>query len=146
MALTKKGQNPIKHTKGRNANSLKAREVFKIIGKTVDLPHERVQDVFQAWYEIVDYCLEKNIDIPILNIGVLTTSLKIGRKKGDKVKMPKGFRYTDENGVLQVAKEAFEKTLEEDRGNYYMPRLKFYKSFKEKLKEDTKFYGENKQD
>jgi len=144
LALTKKGQNPIKHTKGRNANSLKAREVFKIIGKTVDLPHERVQDVFQAWYEIVDYCLEQNIDIPILNIGVLTSSEFKAKKKGDIIHIRKGFSYRDKNGEVQKATENFDMIVTEDRPDYYVPKFKFYKSFKEKLKEDTYHYGETK--
>ena len=108
------------------------------------MPHERVQDVFQAWYEIVDYCLEQNIDIPILNIGILTSTEFKAKKKGDIIGIRKGFHYKDENGEVQKATENFDMIVKEDRPDYYVPKFKFYKAFKEKLKESTYHYGETK--
>ena len=137
MSLTKKGQNPIKYTKGRNANSLKAREVFKIIGKTIDMPHERVQDVFQAWYEIVMYCMEKNIDIPLLNIGVITVLEHKPLKVGDIQHIPKGFCYIDDEGVVQRATENLNRVVTKDIPAWNIPKVKFYPSFKNNVKEKT---------
>ena len=73
----------IHYAKGRQPNALKAREIFKVIGKTLDIPYERVQDVFQAWYEIVSYCMEMGIDVPLLNICTITSFEHKSLKKGE---------------------------------------------------------------
>lgn len=135
--ITKKGQYMIHYTKGRQPNELKAREIFKIIGKSVDIPYDRVQDVFQAWYEIVMYCIEKGVDVPLLNIGVITSLEHKSFKKGDIQHIRKGFYYTDDDGVAKRAEENFDRVITKDRPDWNVPKVKFYSSFKNNVKEGT---------
>ena len=135
--INKKGQYKIHYTKGRQPNSLKAREIFKIIGKSVSMPYDRVQDVFQAWYEIVMYCMEKGIDIPLLNIGVITALEHKSLKKGDIQQIKKGFYYTDDDGVAKRAEENFDRVVTKDNPDWNIPKIKFYSSFKNGVKEET---------
>ena len=137
MNKSKKGQYKIHYAKGRQPNALKAREIFKVIGKTLDIPYERVQDVFQAWYEIVSYCMEMGIDVPLLNICTITSFEHKSLKKGEIEHIKKGFGYLDENGVSQRAEENFDKVVTDDRPDWNVPKVRFYPSFRKAVKEET---------
>lgn len=130
----------------RPSDQLKAKEIYQIINKVVDLPTEQIQDVFQAYSMIVEYCLKQGIDIKIPYIGSFKTRVKKGHRKGDTYKVvPKGsqsFTYiTDENGekkyVKQTATEDIYRTCEEDEPDYLIPIFKYVPSLRNRIKEET---------
>lgn len=123
--------------------NIRARELYSIINNVTDVPPEQVQDVFQAFAMIVEYCLSKGIDLKIPYIGTFKTNVKYGRKKGNVYRsVPKGANYwqlTDDGSKkLMVAEEAIYKTVEKDEADFLMPTFKYLPSFKEKIKEATK--------
>lgn len=143
--------------KERNKNLLSSRHIYRMISQAEDVPIDVVQDILTTFMNIVYLATTEGYRVSIPKVGCFYGMYNRSHKKGERRAIPKNvFDNTGELTCLEGGYKVYqegEKYYREyikDQEEYRVPRMKFYRKYREKCRERSlevdKVDGKGKQD
>lgn len=124
---------------------IKSRELYRIIAMSQDIPQEEVKDVISALVEVIFMASTRGYEISIPNLGFFTYVDKVGKKKGELQYVTDVFaertKDDEQKRIIEVDGKKYIEYIE-DQDNYRLPHFTFYRSMKDKVKEESKKWQE----
>lgn len=133
-----------KKEKKRNKNLLSSQHIYRMISQAEDVPIDVVQDILNTFMNIVYLATTEGYRVSIPRVGCFYGRPNKGHKKGERIAIPKHiFDNTGEGTCIEGGYKLYQ---DKDDGKYYReyivsendyfsPRIKFYRTYKEKCRE-----------
>lgn len=126
---------------GKNKKMISLKDACQIISKTKNVRYDYVHDSLNCFFNLILLGLKNGYEIRIKNLGVFTPVVKDGIKKGNKKKiyLTGNFKEKENDYQRTVIEENGDVYIEflKDSTEYICPRFTFYKTARDKMREDT---------